>query len=124
MTQITDNVQKQDIIKVLETQFRETNMQIHVGQLGLATIQAETSQLREIIKTLISADPKTGLVTITGLDLGENLGAYYHMRTTQGYITIKIQVPKNNPKITSIADLVPGATFAELRRDRFTGLSL
>ncbi len=97
-------------------------MQIQPDQLGLAAIQAEPNQLREIIETILAADPKIQLVTITGLDLGENLGAYYHMRPTQGYLTIKIQVPKSNPKIASITDLISGATFAELEATDLLGI--
>src|SRR5665648_1114972 len=91
MTQITENAQETDIIKLLETQFKGSNMQIQAGQLGLASIQANgAGQHREIIKALLASDPQTALVTITCLDLGENLGVYYHMRTSQGYLTITV----------------------------------
>jgi Ni,Fe-hydrogenase III large subunit/Ni,Fe-hydrogenase III component G len=123
MTQISESNQKIDIIGVLEAKFKDTNIQINKGQLGLAAIQAETNQLKDIIHALVVGDPKTQLVTITGLDLGEKLGSYYHMRTSQGYLTIKVQVPKTNPKIASISDLIPGATFAELEATDLLGIS-
>ncbi len=122
MTQKSQNLQKTGIIDFLESQFKGTNIQIQPNQLGLAAIQAEPNQLIEIIKTLLAADSKTQLVTITGLDLGEKLGAYYHMRLTKGYLTIKIQVPKSKPTISSIADLIPGATFAELEGTDLLGI--
>lgn len=123
MTQISERVPKTDIIKLLETQFKGSNIQIQANQLGFASIQTNgKGKHREIIKALLASDPKTALVTITCLDLGENLGVYYHMRTSQGYLTIKAEVPKNNPKIDSIVDLIPGAAFAELEGTDLLGI--
>jgi formate hydrogenlyase subunit 5 len=122
MTQTTENVKETDVIKLLEAQFKENNLQIQTNQLGLAAIQANGGLHREIIKALLAIDQKTVLVTITALDLGQNLGAFYHMRTSQGYLTLKVEVPKENPKIATITDLLPGATFAELEGTDLMGI--
>ena len=122
MTQTTQNIQSSNLIKILETQFKENNLQIQLGQLGIASIQANGGIHREIIKAMLAADPKTALVTITCLDLGQNLGVYYHMRTSEGYLTIKAEVPKDNPKIATITDLIPGATFTELEGTDLLGI--
>ena len=63
---------------------------------------------------MVDADEKTAISAITGLDLGQNLGILYHFRTSNAFITIRAEVPKENPKIATIVDLVPGATFHEL----------
>jgi NADH-quinone oxidoreductase subunit D len=63
---------------------------------------------------MLDADEATGVTAITGLDLGANLGVYYHLHTSNEFITIKTEVPKENPKIQTIIDIHPGAAFHEL----------
>jgi Ni,Fe-hydrogenase III component G len=117
---MTENV---DILKILETAFTDNkNVQIQAGQLGLAAIQTSNGSHRSVIKALLAADKKTCLVTITCLDLGQNLGIFYHMRTSSGYLTIKAEVPRDNPKIASITDLIPGAAFTELEGTDLLGI--
>jgi formate hydrogenlyase subunit 5 len=62
---------------------------------------------------MIDVDEKTGITAITGLDLGETLGVYYHVHTSKSFFTIKASVPRSNPKIQSVIDIHPGATFHE-----------
>jgi Ni,Fe-hydrogenase III large subunit/Ni,Fe-hydrogenase III component G len=120
---MTENVKKVDLTKLLEAQFKE-NVQIQTGTIDAVAIQANANLglHREIIKAMLAADPRTALVTITGLDLGQTLGVYYHMRTSQGYLTIKAEVPKDNPKIATITDLISGASFAELEGTDLLGI--
>jgi formate hydrogenlyase subunit 5 len=117
MTQTETNM-----ISLIETQFSGKNVQVKAGQLGLAEIQANNGTHRDVMKAMLAADEKTALITITGLDLGQNLGVYYHMRTSKGSLTIKSEVPKNNPKITTITDIIPGALFTELEGTDLLGI--
>jgi formate hydrogenlyase subunit 5 len=63
---------------------------------------------------MVEADEKTAVSAITGIDIGENLGILYHIRTSNAFITIRAQVSKDNPKIQTITDIIPGATFHEM----------
>jgi Ni,Fe-hydrogenase III component G len=102
-----------DVISLMESKFGD---KIHVerGQLGDAAITANNGLHYEILKALIAVDEKTGITSITGLDLGQNLGVYYHIHTSKPFITIKAEVPKTNPTIKSVLDIHPGALFHEL----------
>ena len=62
---------------------------------------------------LLETDKTAGISAITGLDMGEKIGLMYHMRTNGAIVTIRTEVPKENPKIPSITDLIPGANFHE-----------
>jgi Ni,Fe-hydrogenase III component G len=121
---MTENVKDVDLFKLLEAQFKGNNVQIQTGSLDAVAVpaNAERGLHREIIKAMLAADPRTALVTITGLDLGQTLGVYYHMRTSKGYLTIKTEVPKDNPKTATITDLIPGAAFAELEGTDLLGI--
>ena len=104
---------KIDILNVVATKFG-TKVQIQPGHLSTGTIIANNGLHRDVLKTMIDADEKTGITAITGLDLGENIGVYYHVHATNAFVTIKAEVPKENPKIQTIVDIHPGALFHEL----------
>jgi Ni,Fe-hydrogenase III large subunit/Ni,Fe-hydrogenase III component G len=75
-----------------------------------------------VLKALLDADEKTAVSAISGLDLGVNLGVFYHIRTSNAIITIRAEVPKENPKIATITDLLPSATFHEMEATDLLGV--
>jgi formate hydrogenlyase subunit 5 len=104
---------KVDIVKEIESKL-DGKVQIYPGQLGTAAVVANNGLHRDVVSAMLAADQKTGITAITGMDLGINLGVYYHMHTSNAFITIKAEVPKTNPDIQTIVDLHPGAAFHEL----------
>jgi formate hydrogenlyase subunit 5 len=111
-----------DILNILETKLKGKSVQIQPGLLGKAIIEANAGTHRDVLKTLLNADEKTALTAITGLDLGVNLGVLYHIRTSNAFLTVKAEVPKENPTIATIIDLIPGATFHELEVNDLMGV--
>ena len=101
-----------DIIGLVESKFGD-KIQIQRGQLGAAAITANNGLHYDVMKAMVDADEKTGITSITGLDLGLNLGVYYHVHTSKPFITIKTEVPKTNPTIKTLIDIHPGAAFHE-----------
>jgi len=61
----------------------------------------------------MEADNDAGISAISGLDLGGKIGLMYHIRTNGGIVTVRTEVPKENPKIATITDIIPGASFHE-----------
>jgi Ni,Fe-hydrogenase III large subunit/Ni,Fe-hydrogenase III component G len=104
---------KIDIVGIVESKLKD-KVQIQLGQLGNAAVNTSNGLHRDVVKVMLEADEKTAIVAITGLDLGANLGLLYHLRTSNAFITIRAEVPKDNPKIQTIVDLIPGAAFSEL----------
>ena len=102
-----------DIVNVIESKLKD-KVQIQLGQLGKATIITNDGTHREVFKAMVEEDEKTAISAITGLDLGANLGVLYHTRTSNAFLTVKVEVPKENPKIQTITDIIPGAVFHEL----------
>jgi formate hydrogenlyase subunit 5 len=88
-------------------------VQIKPAHLGIASVQTDAGSVRNVIKIMLEADPGAGVSAITGLDLGEKIGLMYHMRTKHSLLTVLTDVPKANPKIQTITDLIPGANFHE-----------
>ncbi len=68
------------------------------------------------------------LAVISGCDTGENIDLMYHLFIYYGRpggeynITIRTSVPKNDPTIDTIADLIPGALTSEREKQEFFGI--
>ena len=102
-----------DIVSAIESKLKD-KVQIQLGQLGTAAVNTTNGLHRDVLQAMIEADGKTAITAITGLDLGATLGLLYHIRTSNAFITIRAEVPKDNPKIQTITDILPGAVFSEL----------
>jgi formate hydrogenlyase subunit 5 len=102
-----------EIMKLLETKLQGKPAQIAPNQLGIAVIKTTGSSHRDVLKILMDSDEKTAISAITGIDLGTNLGVYYHVRTSNALLTIQAEVPKEKPKIQTVNDIVPSAAFHE-----------
>ena len=99
-----------DIVSTIESKLKG-NVQIQLGQLGTAAVNTTNGLHRDVLKVMVEADEKTTITAISGLDLGANIGLLYHIRTSNAFITIRAEVPKSNPKIQTISDIIPGAVF-------------
>jgi len=111
-----------DILQVLEDKFTGKSVEIMPGQLGTASIKADPNTHRAVVKTLVNADEKTAVVSITGIDLGATIGVFYHIRTSNALLTVKVDVPKENPKLQTINDITPSAAFHELEASDLLGV--
>jgi Ni,Fe-hydrogenase III large subunit/Ni,Fe-hydrogenase III component G len=111
-----------DIVKILENKLKGKPVQILLGQLGTAAVKTNADSHRDVVKTLVDADEKTAVTSITGIDLGANIGVYYHIRTSNAFLTIQVEVPKENPKIQTINDIAPSATLHELEVSDLLGV--
>ncbi len=104
---------KVDVISLVESKFGE-KIKVQRGNLEAAVITANNGLHYDVLKAMIDADEKTGITAITGIDLGATIGVYYHVHTSDPFLTIKAEVPKENPKIKTVVDIHPGAAFHEL----------
>lgn len=111
-----------DILNVVESKLGG-KVQIQKGHLSTGTIIANNGLHRDVLQAMFDADEKTAITAITGIDLGANLGVYYHFRTSNAFVTIKAEVPKESPNIKTIIDLHPGAAFHELEAADLIGLN-
>ncbi len=117
---------KIDIVEVLEKSLQGSQYLIQKGVLGMVTLHVGSGKHKDAIKAMMDVDKKTALTAITGLDLGANIGVLYHVRLSDGFVTVRSDVPKENPSVITITDLIPGATFherevADLLRVTFEG---
>ncbi len=53
------------------------------------------------------------LSTMTGIDLGQEIGILYHFWEGNRFVAVRTKVPKSSPRIQSIAGAMPSATLYE-----------
>jgi NADH-quinone oxidoreductase subunit C len=81
---------------------------------GETMVEVDQSQLKNFVKNLTTQTGARHLSTITGLDLGQNIGVIYHFWHERNTIHVKTFVPKEKPVAVSIVDIVPGAILYEM----------
>lgn len=71
-------------------------------------------KMRDAVKVLTSEAPEFyHLTTITGVDVGSTIDVYYHFWKGREFLSLKTNVPKENPVLDSLCDVLPSALFYE-----------
>jgi formate hydrogenlyase subunit 5 len=82
-------------------------------QLEKVSVRVNPGVHRDALKILLDRDEIAGISAITCVDLGKTIEILYHIRTRGTIVTIRTQVQKEDARIESITDLLPGANFHE-----------
>jgi NADH:ubiquinone oxidoreductase subunit C len=86
-------------------------------------IEVDQENLKKLVSRLVEERNIRHLSTITGLDLGQNIGIIYHFSVDRGTIHVKTLVPKSNPGTVSIVEIVPGAILYEMEIHDLLGVT-
>jgi NADH:ubiquinone oxidoreductase subunit C len=89
---------------------------------GETMIEIDQTQVKTFVKRLVTETLARHLSTITGLDLGQNIGIIYHFWHERNTIHVKTTVPKEKPTALSIVDIVPGAILYEMEIHEMFGV--
>lgn len=77
-------------------------------------VQVTAAQAQEIVREAFADMGFTIMCTITGLDLGEEMAAIYHVARPSGEVlNIEARVPKAQPILQTVSDLFPPADAYE-----------
>ena len=98
---------------MLSDKLGEKILQIQTPQSGKVFVQVNAGVHRDALRILLDKDESAGISAITGVDLGETIELMYHVRTDGTIVTIRTEVPREDARIESIADLIPGTDFHE-----------
>jgi NADH:ubiquinone oxidoreductase subunit C len=112
-------------------EFRERVEKLAVG-IGTKVVQlrkkefmidVDQSSIGKFISQLVNELGVHHLSTITGLDLGQNIGIIYHFSHDKYTVHVKTLVPKSNPTATSIVEIIPGAILYEMEIHDMLGVT-
>ena len=71
---------------------------------------------KDNLQSVVSFLKENGLYhlsTITGVDSGEQFEVLYHLDLQGEIITIRVPISKDNPQLSTITNLIPGAVLYE-----------
>jgi len=69
--------------------------------------------VREVLEWLVTVQGFTHISTITGSDVGSELEVIYHLAHQAVVVSVRVLVPKDDPLLPTVIDLLPGAAFYE-----------
>jgi len=86
-------------------------------------VDVDQNVLSKFISQLVNELGVHHLSTITGLDLGQNIGVIYHFSHDKYTVHVKTLVPKSNPTNASIVEIIPGAILYEMEIHDMLGVT-
>jgi len=106
--------QENEIVKGLQLVFGKNLLEVKTPRARRVFARVEAESFKEVLPRLLSDVKLDHLMTITGVDLGQDIELLYHFtRGGKTAVTIGLKVSKENPIVKSIVDLVPAAVLYE-----------
>lgn len=103
----------QIVLDKLRRELAGSIINLEITKYGRPLIQLKPEANREAVKLLLGSGENGGLVAITGVDAGSNINLLYHVRVSGVVFNLKFALPKENPQVKTISDLLPGADYHE-----------
>jgi NADH:ubiquinone oxidoreductase subunit C len=103
-----------EVLTQLEKYAEEAGTKIASVRKNENSVEVPLDGLKAFLAHLVNDLHVRHLMTITGLDLGQNLGIIYHFSAGRDTIHVRTSVPKAKPVAASIVDIVPGAVLYEM----------
>jgi Ni,Fe-hydrogenase III component G len=85
-------------------------------------VSVAVADLKPVMKWLKSDLGFYHVSTITGLDSGESFEVLYHLHDGAIELTLRTAVPRANPHIPTVTDIIPGAILYERELQDMFGL--
>lgn len=104
---------EQEIVNILKEKFSDKIIEARVQRERRVFVTIDPKALLEVMKYLAHEKGYKHISTISGLDLGKNLGVIYHLLEDNITLSLKIEIPKENPRISTITSIIPGAVLYE-----------
>jgi len=98
----------------LEKYAADSNGKVSMPHKGETFIEVDQEHIKSFISHIVNDVRILLLSTMTGLDLGQNLGIIYNFSHENQKIQVKTTVPKTQPTTVTIVDIVPGAILYEM----------
>ncbi len=92
----------------------EAEGKFSIPRKGELIVEVDQGKVKGFISHLVHDLRISHLSTMTGLDLGLNIGIIYHFWRGNELVHVKTSVPKTQPTAVSIVEIVPGAILYEM----------
>ncbi|MBS7648049.1 NADH-quinone oxidoreductase subunit C [Candidatus Bathyarchaeota archaeon] len=108
----TSEMLEAEIIRKLEGHFPHNTLKISVSTAGRIFVDVGKENLRDVVTFLVN-EGLMHLSAITALNVGNNTEILYHLGGGGILVTLRITIPSNENKISTITDIIPGALLHE-----------
>lgn len=102
------------LLQRLKKYAADANGKVTIPRKGEVFVEIGQTKIREFISRIVNDLRIRHLSTMTGLDLGENLGIIYHFSCERDTVHVKTSVPRTQPNAVSIVETIPGAILYEM----------
>ncbi len=102
------------LIRQLQKYAAECKGKVTVLRKGEVIVEVEEGKITDFIFRVVNDLRIRHLSTMTGLDLGQNIGIIYHFWRDKDTVHVKTSVPKTQPIAVSIVEIIPGAILYEM----------
>lgn len=102
-----------DKLRLIRRQLKNEAVEIRAPNPRRVFILVAKENLKSAIKRLVKSRGYSHLSTITGVDVGEEIEVIYHIIHKGLLVSLKTRVPKEDPALPTIVDLVPGSVLYE-----------
>jgi NADH:ubiquinone oxidoreductase subunit C len=102
----------QEYLDKLSAQFG-TRVQTSLSRERRLWVVVKPADLKPVLQWLKDNLGFYHVSTITGLDRGEQFEALYHLTDGVVELTVRTAVPRANPHLPTVTDILPGATLYE-----------
>jgi len=103
---------EEEIKQALENQFK-TRVEVTIQRERRMFCRVAPADLVPVVAFLKDRLAFTHLTTISSLDLGDTLEALYHLSDGHSMLTVRTQVPKQDPVIPTLTAVIPGSVLYE-----------
>ena len=111
------------IVEDLVKEFGEENIyNTKVPRAYMAFAHVKREKLRDVVRYLKEEHGFVHIITISGVDMRENYEEVSHLRSEGISFSLKVPVPKDDPKVPSIVDILNGAVLYEREVNDLLGI--
>ena len=129
----------EEIVKSFNDEFKskifETKIEKHIRGIKKTEffhiwLRADRNIIRNLVKHLMKLEKYPHFAVSSGYDAGKNIVIVYHFSIYFGLnrneinINISVDLPKSDPTIESISDLIPGSLISEQEKQEMLGIKV
>ena len=129
----------EDVLSSFQTKFGTniTQSRIERGTSGTLKTEfihlwfhVETTVFKEVVKHLFTFEQYPHFAVTSGYDLGDSIELVYHFSLFHGErgrelsLNVTIKLPKQNPVIDTITDIIPGSLISEQEKQEMLGVQI
>jgi len=110
------------ILKALQESFPAETIKAQSVPIDETFVALPPDCIQPAVQVLVERFDLRHLSTITGQDTGSEIELLYHFWDGQG-LTLRTSLPREDPHIVTVIDLIPGAAFYEREVSEMLGVT-